>query len=111
MYWQAYALNRNFSHDSRIQRTFVFKFDYFTIVGEGVQPMPWQKADIPEKIQTRPDNHIPISRCNSIVALSLSGDPVKRLRNNTTKARNEHTVHGQVYDPWGPVRFIPYVIH
>ncbi|KAE9369731.1 hypothetical protein N431DRAFT_52754 [Stipitochalara longipes BDJ] len=98
----AYALNRNFSHEKRIQRSFVFKFDYFTIVGEGLQPMPWQQSDTAERLQNRPHDHIPISRCCSVVALSLSGDPVKRLRNNTRKARKEHTDHGNVYDPWAP---------
>jgi len=102
------AKYRNFSLDKRVQRSFVFKFDYFTIVGEGSQPMPWQQSDTAEKLQNRPHDHIPISRCCSVVALSLSGDPVKRLRNNTRKARKEHTDHGNVYDPWAPVRvFLP----
>jgi hypothetical protein len=102
-WWQAYCLDRNFSHDKRIQRSFIFKFDYFTIVEEGIQPMPWQKSDTAEKLQNRPDDHIPITRCCSVVGLSLSGDPVKRLRNNSRKARKNHTEQGQVFDPWAPV--------
>lgn len=96
-------LHRNFSHEARHQRSFVFKFDYFTIVGDGVAPMPWQRSDTPAKLQNRPHDHIPISRCSSVVALSLSGAYVRRLRNATRKAKKEHNEHGFVYDPWAPV--------
>lgn len=96
-------LQRNFSKDARLQRSFVFKFDYFTIVGDDVAPMPWQRSDTPAKLQTKPHDHIPISRCSSVVALSLSGESVRRLRNATRKAKKEHNEHGFVYDPWAPV--------
>jgi hypothetical protein len=97
-------LKRNFSHDDRVQRSFAFKFDYFTIVEDDVQPMPWQQSDRLEKLQNKPIGHIPISRCSSVVALSLCGKPVKKIRNNTRKARKEHNEHGLIYDPWAPVR-------
>jgi hypothetical protein len=97
------VLKRNFSHDDRVQRSFVFKFDYFTIVEHDVQPMPWQQSDRLEKLQNKPPEHIPISRCSSVVALSLCGKPVKKIRNNTRKARKEQNEHGLIYDPWAPV--------
>ncbi|EDN97187.1 hypothetical protein SS1G_11712 [Sclerotinia sclerotiorum 1980 UF-70] len=42
-------------------------------------------------------DHIPISRCNSVVALSLSGEPIRKLRNPARRARTDY---GYVYDPW-----------
>ncbi|CZT42498.1 uncharacterized protein RSE6_02413 [Rhynchosporium secalis] len=95
----AHMLNRSFSPDHRRQRTFVFEFDYFTIVGDEVQPMPWQRSDSAEKILRKGEGHIPISRCSSVVALSLGGYPIRKLRNPARKAR---TQHGFVYDPWAP---------
>jgi len=100
---KAHVLGRNVGDDDRVQRSFVFKFDYFTIVGDDVQPMPWQQSDSQEKLQNRPTGHIPLSRCSSVVALSLSGRYMKRLRVNTRKARKEHNDHGLIFDPWAPV--------
>ncbi|KAK6592431.1 CorA Mg2+ transport-like protein [Botrytis cinerea] len=68
----ANIMRRPFSADSRQQKSFVFNFD------------------------TSKD-HIPISRCNSVVALSLSGDPIRKLRNPARRARTDY---GYVYDPW-----------
>ena len=96
-------LSRNFDADTRHQRSFAFKFDYFTIVGENVQPMPWQRSDAPAKLLDRPYDHIPISRCSSVVALSLSGESVRTLKNASRKKKKHHT-EGYVYDPWAPVR-------
>lgn len=60
--------------------------------------MPWQLTDtIPKK----KDEHIPIARCSSVVALSLSGDCVKGLNNTQRRAK---TKRGYIYDPWAPVR-------
>ncbi|KAM3081780.1 hypothetical protein ACMFMG_005226 [Clarireedia jacksonii] len=84
---------RPFSEDNRHQRSFVFVFEYYTLVGEECQPMPWQLAD---HDNTSKDN-IPISRCSSVVALSLAGEPIRRLRN---PARHARTTNGYVYDPW-----------
>ncbi|KAG4433777.1 hypothetical protein IFR05_010744 [Cadophora sp. M221] len=95
----AHIPGRSFSPDHRRQRSFVFEFDYFTIVGDEVQPMPWQRSDSAEKILRKGEGHIPISRCSSVVALSLGGHPIRKLRNPARKAR---TQHGFVYDPWAP---------
>tara|TARA_R110002060_G_scaffold74908_1_gene84375 strand:- start:396 stop:884 length:489 start_codon:yes stop_codon:yes gene_type:complete len=61
--------------------------------------MPWQRADSAEKIKRKGEGHIPISRCSSVVALSLGGNPIRKLRNPARKAK---TQHGFVYDPWAP---------
>ncbi|PBP25214.1 hypothetical protein BUE80_DR003680 [Diplocarpon rosae] len=93
----AHLLNRSFSPDERRQRSFIFEFDYFTLVGEGVQPMPWQRSDSAEKVLKKSKEHIPISRCSSVVALFLGGLPVRKLRN---AARRAKTKYGFVHDPW-----------
>ena len=100
----AHMTNRDLALDQRQQRSFVFKFDYFTVVGEDLEPMPWQRTDKKfkasgEKKVEKPE-HIPISRCSSVVALSLSGGHIKKLRN---AARRAKTQYGYIYDPWAPV--------
>jgi len=62
--------HRNFDHDERHQKSFVFKFDCFTVVGKDLIPMAWQKTDDTEKMKKRPDKLFQISRCTSVVALS-----------------------------------------
>lgn len=91
---QAKIMGRPFSVDSRKQKSFIFNFEYWTIVGEECQPMPWQLADTTPSTSK---DHIPISSCNSVVALSLSGDPVRKVRNPARRARTDY---GYVYDPW-----------
>ena len=93
-------INRGFNDDQRQQRSFVFKFDYFTVVGEEVQPMPWQTSDSAGKVLDPPEGHIPISRCSSVVALSLSGNHIKKLKNASRRAK---TQYGYIYDPWASV--------
>ncbi|KAL3426352.1 hypothetical protein PVAG01_03143 [Phlyctema vagabunda] len=88
--------DRAFSPDHRRQRSFVFAFEYFTIVSPDCQPMPWQSGDHVYSSTSR----IPISRCCSIVALSLSGPPIRRLKN--ISRRNKEVQYGHVYDPWAP---------
>lgn len=58
--------------------------------------MPWQLTDT---VRTESPNHIPIARCGAVVALSLSGAPIRKLRNTSRHAK---THHGYNYDPWAP---------
>lgn len=47
------------------------------------------------------ETHVPVSRCNSIVALSLGGNPVAKIRHKGRRkplGRRE----GEVYDPFSP---------
>jgi hypothetical protein len=60
--------------------------------------MPWQ---LPETTGSTQAN-FPISRCNSVVALSLNGELIRKVRNNTRDARKEQVDRGHVYDPWSP---------
>lgn len=90
--------NRAFHEDQRRQRTFVFNFEYFTILGPDCEAMPWQISD-KGKTGSSP-GHIPISRCSSIVALSLTGPPIRKIKN--VSRRKKKTIHGHLYDTWAP---------
>ncbi|KAF2136265.1 uncharacterized protein K452DRAFT_237687 [Aplosporella prunicola CBS 121167] len=90
--------HRAFDEDPRRQRTFTFCFEYFTIIGDERKPMPWQSSD---KQVGESQSHIPLTRCSSVVALALLGDPIKKVR-NTSRRTNAKTKHGQVYDPFSP---------
>ena len=88
--------NRSFSSDPRQQRSFVFNFEYYTIVSEGCSPMPWQGA---ERLLHHSRAHIPISRCSAVVVLVLSGSPIKQIRNAARRAKAKH---GYIYDTFAP---------
>ncbi|CAG8983828.1 hypothetical protein HYALB_00005466, partial [Hymenoscyphus albidus] len=85
-----------FHSDPRKQKSFVFSFEYYTLIGDDCHPMSWQQSD---RARSIPDGHIPISRCSSIVALSLVGEPIKKLKNSARRAK---TQFGYVYSPWSP---------
>ncbi|TKA71522.1 hypothetical protein B0A55_06115 [Friedmanniomyces simplex] len=87
-------MHRAFEEDLRKQKSFVFNFEYFTIIGKGCKPMKWQLADRQEE---RSASHIPITRCSSVVALVLEGPAVKKVKNPSRQATNSH---GFAYDPW-----------
>ncbi|KAK5154304.1 hypothetical protein LTS14_006989 [Recurvomyces mirabilis] len=86
--------HRAFDSDERKQRSFVFNFEYYTIVGQDCEPMRWQTSDLQNK---RSAHHIPITRCSSVVALVLNGPAVRKVRNPSRRAVNSH---GFAYDPW-----------
>lgn len=86
--------------DPRQQRSYVFSFKYHCIVGDACQPKPWQKSD---NDLTSNQDHIPLSTCSSIVALSLSGPPINTLKRRSRKAK---TIIGQIYDPFAPWRVL-----
>ena len=90
--------HRPWSDDPRHRRSFVFTFEYFTIIGDECQPMKWQRAD--EQLDES-STHIPISRCASVIALSFEGEPISRLRHRGRRnplGRKE----GEVFDPFSP---------
>ncbi|KAK5717292.1 hypothetical protein LTR15_009185 [Elasticomyces elasticus] len=87
-------MHRSFDEDVRKQRSFVFNFEYFTIIAQSCKPMKWQLADRQEE---RSASHISITRCSSVVALSLDGPAVRKVKNPSRQANNSH---GYSYDPW-----------
>lgn len=78
------------------QRSFFFVFKYYTSVTEGLQPASWQRFD--SQSSGRQSDHIDIAECSSILALSLGGEPTKRLRRRTRQSVGE----GQLFDTYGP---------
>ncbi|KAF2748337.1 hypothetical protein M011DRAFT_485630 [Sporormia fimetaria CBS 119925] len=89
-------MQRAFSPSELRQRTFFFSFEYYTIIGEDCKPMSWQLSTRPQAIQS---GHIPITRCGSIVALSLYDSSPRRLR---TRGRRGQAREGWVRDVWSP---------
>jgi CorA-like Mg2+ transporter protein len=89
-----------FDSEPTQQRSFLFCFKYYTIVGGEREPMPWQSSD---KDLRNTKTHIPITSCSSIVALSLSGKPSATLRNRSRRAK---ATVGHVFDPFAPWRVL-----
>jgi len=89
-----------FSDDHRRRRSFVFNMEYFTLVGEGCEPMHWQRFDHNFRSE---DCHIPLTRCSAALALSFEGDYVSTVRN---KNRRMLKRIGHVYDPFSPWRVL-----
>lgn len=89
-----------FDSEPTQQRSFVFCFKYYTIVGVEREPMPWQSSD---KDLRNTKTHIPISSCSSIVGLSLSGKPSTTLKNRSRRAK---ATVGHVFDPFAPWRVL-----
>jgi hypothetical protein len=92
-------MSRAFERDQVHRRTFFFVFKYYTVVGKGLAPAPWQQFD------TRPPDkksvdHIDIAECSSVLALSLEGPPMKEIH---IKYRKKKPVQvGHVSDPFAP---------
>ncbi|KAL8714994.1 MAG: hypothetical protein Q9225_006447, partial [Loekoesia sp. 1 TL-2023] len=93
--------HRPFSTDDTQQRSFVFTLDYFTIIGDQCEPATWQRSS--EKEGMDAETHIPVSRCSSVVALSLSGPPARPVKN---KARRAEQKTGYIFDPFSPWRVL-----
>ncbi|KUI52730.1 hypothetical protein VP1G_00104 [Cytospora mali] len=93
-------LHQIYDTDERHRRTFEFNFEYFTIIGDDCQPMSWQYAD---RQGDRNAHHIPITRCSSVVALSLGGNPIKKVKNRSRRAKSSY---GYVYDPFAPWKLL-----
>jgi hypothetical protein len=80
------------------QRSFFFVFKYYTVLGDGLEPAPWQRydrRDLPERL----GDHIDIAECGSVLALSLGGEPTKPVR---IRPRRERVKEGYLFDTFGP---------
>lgn len=75
------------------RKTFVFTFEYFTTIGDECKPMGWQRAD---EEQDDSETHIPITRCASVVALSLEGTPLKRIKHRGRRS----DIYRKEGSPW-----------
>lgn len=90
-------MNRAIETDPLRSRSFFFVFKYYTVVGEGLKPAPWQPFDTRPPDRRSPD-HIDITECSSILALSLGGESTSK-----TKVRvKRRTKTGYLYDSFAP---------
>ncbi|OLN96068.1 hypothetical protein CCHL11_03181 [Colletotrichum chlorophyti] len=80
------------------QRSFFFVFKYYTVVGEGLEPAPFQKYD-KRPPDRRSRDHIDIAECSSILALSLSGPPRQSVKQTR---RREGPQEGFLFDTFAP---------
>ncbi|KAJ9148616.1 GTPase-activator protein for ras-like GTPase containing protein [Pleurostoma richardsiae] len=92
-------MNRAFETTSTRQRSFFFVFRYYTVVGEGLTPAPWQQYDH-RPTEKKAADHIDITECSSILALSLEGPPAKHVQFRSRRRRAVQ--EGAVYDTFAP---------
>ena len=91
--------NRAYEKDPLRQRSFFFVFKYYTVVGEGLTPPPWQAFDSRPPDRRSPD-HIDISEVSSVLALSLGGPPEKKIKTPVRRPRGMK--EGVIYDTFAP---------
>ncbi|KAK1831254.1 hypothetical protein QBC39DRAFT_372136 [Podospora conica] len=91
-------MNRAFESKPLHQRTFFFVFKYYTVLGKDLKPAPWQAHDSRPADHRSPD-HIDITECSSILALSLDGDPVDKVND---RVRRRVVRQGKLYDTLAP---------
>jgi hypothetical protein len=93
-------VDRAFEPTETRRRTFFFVFKYYTVVGEGLKSAPWQQFDYrpPDK---RSIDHIDITECSSILALSLEGEPVEKVT-RTNRRQRKRAEEGFVYHSFAP---------
>lgn len=87
-------MDRAFEPTELRQRSFFFVFKYYTVVGDTFTPAPWQNYD-QRPLDKRSADHIDICECSSILALSLSGEPIRTCGRKKKKAK---AAHGNIYD-------------
>ncbi|KAK3689860.1 hypothetical protein B0T22DRAFT_528634 [Podospora appendiculata] len=95
-------MDRAFESEPLKQRSFFFVFKYYTVVGEGLTPAPWQAFDSRPQ-DRRSDDHIDLAECSSILALSLGGEPTNKKVRPKARRRRAAAQTGALYDinaPW-----------
>ncbi|KAK4100358.1 hypothetical protein N658DRAFT_507877, partial [Parathielavia hyrcaniae] len=90
-------VNRAFEADPIRQRSFFFVFKYYTVLGEGLTPAPWQAYDDRPPDRRSPD-HIDLAECSSVLALSLGGKPTGTVKVKVRRRARS----GVLYDTFAP---------
>lgn len=90
---------RAFEPEDIHQRSFFFVLKYYTLVDEDLSPTSWQRHDSAEIDQATAD-HVDISECSSIVALSLGGAAVGKVP--PRRGQGKGTKMGILYDTFAP---------
>jgi hypothetical protein len=95
---RAFEADNNGRNEHIRNRSFLFVFKYYTEVGDGLEPAPWQKFDRrpPDK---RSQDHIDIAECSSVLALSLSGQHVREVEQ---LRRFQPPRKGYIFDTFAP---------
>ncbi|KAF2644554.1 hypothetical protein P280DRAFT_174461 [Massarina eburnea CBS 473.64] len=97
-------MHRAFYENRTHQRTFFFKFEYYTVLGDDCTPMEWQRSDKDiDKVSNKNHTHIPLSRCGAVLALALFDENPRRIRNRERRAK---TQSGWVQDIWSPYQIL-----
>ncbi|KAK0673652.1 hypothetical protein QBC41DRAFT_352535 [Cercophora samala] len=92
-------LNRSIETTPLRQRSFFFVFKYYTIITPDLSPpTPWQPYD-PRPLDHRSPDHIDITECSSILALSLSG-PVQSQVKVRVKRKTKSGNLFNTFAPW-----------
>jgi hypothetical protein len=81
------------------QRTFFFVFKYYAVVAKCHTSAPWERFDRRPN-HRRSSNHIDIAECNSILALSLSGDIMRTVVRRQRRGKSKQ--EGCLLDTFGP---------
>lgn len=105
---KAFVRLRAFESNQRNRKSFFIVFRYFTIVGDGLSPAPWQFHNN-QASRTSPDQ-LEITECSSILGISLTGECTKRMNLKTRNPRRRRV--GELYDtnaPWHvlSIQFFP----
>jgi hypothetical protein len=95
---RAFVADRAYETDLLRQRSFFFVFKYYTVVGAGLTPAPWQAFDSRPPDKRSPD-HIDITEASAVLALSLGGDPVRTFEK---RVRRKGVMKATLYDTFAP---------
>jgi len=120
--------HKAFAEDERHRRTMVWNAEYFTIIGtfknilsigalrspsilgENCEPMKWQRSSEADADKTDID-HIPISRCSSIIGLAFEGPKSGSVKSKDRRIAHARSQHGHVYSPFSPWRVLHIQCH
>ncbi|KAK4232000.1 hypothetical protein QBC38DRAFT_465130 [Podospora fimiseda] len=98
---KSYMLHRCIESSPIRQRSFFFVFKYYTIIADSSDdhhylPAPWQPFD-PRPSDRKSPDHIDITECSSVLALSLGGVPKSTVEVIVKKKKRT----GVLYDTFG----------
>ncbi|KAK3384966.1 hypothetical protein B0H63DRAFT_472038 [Podospora didyma] len=94
-------MRRAFEQNQLRQRSFFFVFKYYTVVGDGHTPAPWQAFDSRPPDRRSPD-HIDITECSSVLALSLGGKSIRNVESKVRRSSGVIKKSGKIYDTFAP---------
>jgi hypothetical protein len=94
-------VNRAFEDSPLRQKCFYFVFKYHTVVGGDMEPPKWLQYDHRPQ-ERRQQDHIDITECSSVLALSLEDDRPKSVKAKTPSRRQRAARAGKICDIFSP---------